>query len=84
MTSLFRVFYAIEQIQNFFEQRALKCGAVFLDTTVSMRQIHGTISSKIMNFRQIKALQRPGMAHRLVDRRVLRHISNMNLHSSMT
>ena len=27
-----------------------------------MRQIHGTIGSKIMNFRQIKALQRPGMA----------------------
>ena len=34
----------------------------------SMRQIHGTIGSKIMNFRQIKALQRLGMAHRLVDR----------------
>ena len=48
----------------------------------SMRQIHGTIGSKIMNFRQIKkALQRPGMAHRLVDRCVLRHISKMNFQS---
>ena len=37
MTSLFRVFYAIEQIQNFSQQRALKYGAVFLDTTVCVK-----------------------------------------------
>ena len=65
MTSLFRVFYAIGQIQNFSESFEVRRRFSGYD---SMRQIHGTIGSKIMNFRQIKALQSSGMAHRLVNR----------------